>query len=174
MNELFSLCDQYEEFVSLYCTSNNFHAIYGTNLEFSKKYEEFKKNLVSGLEFCGSGKCCQVYKFDNKVIKLYVPYNEKISLLSYPTREDFEISKQYKEPCDETGWKPPLAVKHFLLCDYITKQGFAAVQKFIDCSSDARKEAYRLFGLIDPFLQRWNHIGNMGLDEGNPVYIDWD
>ena len=143
--------------------------------EKENQYESIIPKLLSNYELksIGSGSCCAVYRHKDYVIKLHTPYNEKINLLCNPTRHTLELCRKYAEPCDETGWYDLKAVEHFLFYEFITTEGFAAVQKFVDCSANARLQAREKFMNIDPYLVRCNHLANCGLDGENPVYIDW-
>lgn len=164
------IADNYESYILSKTTIMKFYR----DMEFSEKYEDFKAKIVSNLQFIGSGSCCVVYDGGEYVLKLHTPYGDKIDLHSNPTKEQVLEWKKYPKPCKETNFADPFAAQYMLCFEYVTPAGFAGIQKKADCSLHGRKEAYRLFMQIHPFLCRYNNLSNMGLFEGKPVYVDWD
>jgi hypothetical protein len=130
---------------------------------------------TKGLKELDGGQQCLVYASKHYVLKLRHNVSGcHIDLRNSPDQALLDICGQYREACKETGWRHPLAAPYFLLFDYLTPQGLAAVQKRVDCSKRARLAAGALFFAIDPYLVRCNHAANYGLDGERPVYIDWD
>lgn len=150
-------------------------SIFYKDAPYDNYFEKFKQELVSNLIFIGAGKCCEVYstKENFYVLKIHIPYNEKLDLRSNPSKQIFEICKSKSEPDQDTNYAHPKAVLHFLCLEYITPNGLAGIQQKADCTAEARQKAYKLFGNIDPYLQKCNHINNMGMLDDKPVYIDW-
>lgn len=117
------------------------------------QYELFKNNLIFNLKYIDCGTCCSVYRFNNFVLKLHTPYNNKMDLLSNPTKDnDLGIDE--------------LARESFLFYDFISKNGYAAVQKFVDCSVEAKNKASSILGKV-------NTLSNFGMNGEVPVIIDW-
>ena len=130
---------------------------------------------TKGLKELDGGQQCLVYASKHYVLKLrHNVAGCHIDLRKSPDQALLEICKQYSEACKETRWCDPVAATYFLLFDYLTPQGLAAVQKRVDCSYKARLAAGALFFGIDPYLVRCNHATNYGMDGERPVYIDWD
>lgn len=152
MNEIEHLTDiaiQYDSWI-IKNMPNFYDDYWNENLD---QYELFKNNLINSVKYVSNGTCCSVYRLENYVLKLHTPYCNKINLLCNPTKDnDLGIDESARES--------------FLFYDFISESGYAAVQKFVDCSIEAQNKACSILGKV-------NCIRNFGMNGDTPVIIDW-
>ena len=148
-----SKCDEYED----HCSKQpNFHV-----LAYCDKFEKYVTSLFVGLKWVGSGMCCQVLSLGDWVVKFYYPGGEH-NLLSNPSRKDYgEAVNAGWESHPRFGDTEDMA--HFLFMEYVTKNGFAGIQKKVKCRIN--------FG--DHPLVRKFSTQNLGLDGDKVVIVDW-
>jgi hypothetical protein len=102
-------------------------------------YNTIIKRVSQDLEHIGGGQQCLVYASQHYVLKLRQNVSGcHIDLRNSPDQALLDICGQYTEPCEETHWRNPAAAPYFLVFDYLTPQGLAAIQKRVDCSSEAQ------------------------------------
>lgn len=131
MNELINLAETYEAKVLQMVKPSQFYR----ELSGDNTIQDFiTVELTKGLTWVGSGSCSWVFT-NNKgyVLKLHVPWGEKISLLSNPSKQDIEWATKARDN-EENRHGYAIDIRYFLPFNYITKNGFAGVQKQIDCS----------------------------------------
>jgi len=117
------------------------------------QYELFKDNLINSLKYVNCGTCCSVYRFENYVLKIHTPYDNKINLLCNPTKNNDLGAEESSR-------------NNFLFYDFISENGYAAVQKFVDCSFNAQNKARSILGKV-------NCLANFGMNGDVPLIIDW-
>ncbi len=120
------------------------------------RYEEIKGHYTRDLIYLGNGACSEVYRMNQFVLKLHTPFKRHITLRSQPAR-NYGGDPKY-------NW--------FLYFKFISHHGLAGVQKFVNCSADAQKMAYKF--LIEEKGLSIRTKTNCGLWENVPVIVDWD
>jgi len=125
---------------------------YGKNEESVELDESFREYLENnGFINIGAGCCVRVHKHpnDDVVIKNNMAYGE--------FAHTFEsIVSDYDKP-----W--------FLEYLVVSKDFYCAIQKYVDCSKEARRKAGREINKANPTNCNYS---NMGLKDGEPVIID--
>lgn len=122
----------------------------------------------------GGGICSYVYQMPGSDFVIKVNY-DYINLNCHPTKEIWDAivrngHRGRKESMEEYCFYKPFEVEHFLFFEYVSPQGFFAVQRFVDVSLGAIDKAAGLFrevGMLN-FLRQ-----NIGMDGNRPVIIDW-
>lgn len=152
MNSLKDLANRYEKkILDEVGGIKDFYRIY------DRAYQPILNEIKEDLIPVGGGRCCYVFTDGSGyVLKLHHPWDER-----------------YCFKCDPDPNDSVFGINYYIFPNYITDQGLAAVQEMVDCSQESRVKAYKLFGEIDEALTRINHIKNMGLKNGKPVYVDW-